>query len=886
MNSFLRRLGWLTRRRQKEEELQEEIRFHIEEETEQQLNEGLAMKEARLAARRDLGNAALLQEDTRDAWGWAKLGQLVQDLRFGARVLWRSPGYTLVALLSLALGIGATTAMFSVIYGVLVSPYPYAKPDEIWAPLIRDLKNPQQGGFSRHKMRDFVELKKLPAFAAAMATLPENRLLTGDHDPENFTAVSVTANAFQFLGVPPVVGRTIQPYDVSPGGQPAPVIVLSHKAWQRLFNGSASALGQTVILNDQPFTVIGVMPPRFGWWTNDGGWLALPEDPRDNRPAAAIMRLTKGVSPGVGEEQLQALHMRLAKERPDDFPKAGFTTSLQNYMNITVASGAMESSLRLLFGAVGFLLLIACANVANLQLARGTSRAHELAVRMSIGAGRARLVRQLLTESVVLSIAGGTLGVLLAYGITKAIIVLIPDSYVPNEARIVVNLYVLLFSAGVSVASGILFGLAPALKCSRPGLGDTLKEASRTLAGDAGGGRMRKVLVIAEIALSVALLTGASLTLRGFLQVQSRDLGFQPDRVLVVGLQVSPRRYSTYEQRVAFSERLLNDVRNLPGVQSVAIGNGGLPFGGPQSSYSIEGQSEAQPKPIQIGLISADYPKTMGIPLRAGRELNSEEVAQAEPVALVNETAAKLWPDGSSPIGRRLRIDILARPPVTAPAPEHASPMVTVVGVIADTRNAGRLNPPAPAAYIPYTLLAPAGRTLALRTEANPLLLLNAVRERVRGIDPAQPLSRPTTMEEIVESETVQPRFNVALFTFFGLLGLALAMVGIYSTLSYAVSRRTHEIGIRLAVGATRVNVLMLILAMGGRLILIGLAVGLAMSLVLVRFLRSEVIQFPEADVVALSAVVLLLCAAAILACLVPARRAAHLDPMSALRHE
>ena len=299
-----------------------------------------------------------------------------------------------------------------------------------------------------------------------MATSPENRLLTGAFAPENFTSVSLTGNAFQFLGVEPVLGRTILPSDIKPNGEPEPVVVLSYRAWQRLFQGSPDALGKTLTLNETPHTVIGVMPSRFGWWTGDGGWFPMRMDPRQDRALFAIARLRPGVSPNVAEQQLHALHTELAKARPADYPKEGFTTVLRNYMDITVASGEMQSSLRLLAGAVGFLLLIACANVANLQMARATARRREIALRMSVGAGRARVLRQLLTESVVLSLAGGALGVLLAIGLTRGIVLLMPDFYVPNEARIEVNSYVLAFSAGISVLTGILFGLVPALECS------------------------------------------------------------------------------------------------------------------------------------------------------------------------------------------------------------------------------------------------------------------------------------------------------------------------------------------------------------------------------------------------------------------------------------
>ena len=321
-----------------------------------------------------------------------------QDLRYAARMLRQSSGHTAVAGLSLALGIGASTAIFSVVYGVLISPYPYARPNEIWATEVRDLKNPRQG-WSRHRLSEILEIRKLPAVADLMATIPESQLLTGGRSPESFTAISVTANAFQFLGVAPVLGRTILPSDVKPSGEAEPVVVLSYGAWKRLFDGSREVLGQTIVLNDQRRTVIGVMPARFGWWTSDGGWLPIAMDLREDRMVNDILRLRPGVSKEVAEQQMQALHVRFAGERPKDYPRDGFSTNLLNYMDITVASGEMHSSLTLLFAAVGFLLLIACANVANLQLARGAARAREIAVRMSVGAGRSRVLRQLLTES-------------------------------------------------------------------------------------------------------------------------------------------------------------------------------------------------------------------------------------------------------------------------------------------------------------------------------------------------------------------------------------------------------------------------------------------------------------------------------------------------------
>jgi len=809
---------------------------------------------------------------------------LWHDLRYATRMLRHSLGHTAVAGISLALGIGASTAIFSVVYGVLISPYPYARPNEIWAMQVRDPKNPNQN-WTPHRLSETEEIRKLPAVADLMATVPGNQLLTGGRTPENFTAIQVTLNAFQFLEVPPVLGRTLLPSD-GKNGQADPVIVLSYRAWQRLFNGSRDALGQPLVLNDQRYTVIGVMPPRFGWWTSDGGWVPLSADPRQDRTVNDIVRLRPGVSKQAAEQQLQSLHLQFAQQRPKDYPQNAFSTALLNYMDITVASGEMESSLRLLFAAVAFLLLIACANVANLQLARGTARAREIAVRMSVGAVRSRILQQLLTESVVLSAAGGILGILFAVGITKGAVALMPEFYVPNEARITVNGYVLLFSAVVSVLTGILFGLAPAIQCSRPDPVEALKEGGRSSGMNAAGGRTRNVLVVVELALSVILLSGASLTIRGFYQLQRMDPGFQTDRVLMLGLPLPPKRYSTYEQRTTFSESVLDRVKAIPGVQAASIGNGGLPFGGPNSAYSIDGHPQTTSRQVVIDLISANYTRTLGIAMRAGRNLDDRDVAHAEPVALINETARKLWPAGENPIGSRLHLDFLATPRGNLLSKSGGTPYVTVVGIIADTRNAGLRSAPDPAVFVPYTLLAPTGRTLAVRTQGEPMAILNAVRQQVQSIDKDQPLSRPLTLEDVLGFEAVQPRFNMALFSFFAAVGLALAVVGIYSVISYMVTRRTHEIGIRMALGAERSAVLGLMLRMGGRLLAIGMVTGLGASFVIAKYLRSEVFQVPATDPLAIGGVVMLLGTSALLACLVPARRASNLDPSHALRHE
>jgi len=811
------------------------------------------------------------------------LETLLQDVRYATRSFRRSPGFTLVAVLSLTLGIGATASIFSVIYGVLLVPYPYAKPGEIWAPAIRSLDG--RSGRGSHTVDEFRQMATLPAFADVMATTGETVLLTGELPPESFRGVLLSGNAFNFLGVPPVLGRTIQPSDIRPDGDAEPVVVISHKLWLRLFSGDPSAIGKTLRLNARPHTIIGVMPPRFGWYGNDGFWLPLGY----NRPLTpslnTIVRLAPGVSQRSAEEQLHAFHRSLAEQTPSAFPAQGFTTSLTNYLDITVASGEMRTSLRLLLGAVAFLLLIACANVANLQLARATTRGREMALRLSVGADRRRLLRQLLTESALLSIAGGVGGVLCALAATRTIVSLMPEFYVPNEARVTINMPVLLFAFALSILTGIVFGLVPALQASKPDFAEVMKEAGRGSGAGSGGSRTRSLLVVVEVALAVVLLVSAGLTVRTFVALQTIDTGIQADRVLTVGVPLAPAKYPTPAQRNLFAQRLLDRVAVLPGVQSATIGNGGMPFGGFQSDYRLEGQAGGSDQRMIVNLIGADHLKTFGIPLLQGRPFEPREVLHADRIALINEAAARLWPAGQSPIGTRVFLKLLEHTPDPLGANINAAaPDVTIVGIIGNTRNSGLRNEPAPVVLIPYTLYAPMQRALAIRTTGDPNLLLNPVREQVRALDVEQPLGRAIALDDVLESQVIQPRFTMALFSLLASLGLALAAAGIYSVLSFHVSRRTHEIGIRMALGAMRADVLRLMLSMGGRLVLMGLALGVPISLAATRLLRSQLFGVTPADPMAYIVVVAVLGLVALIACYIPARRAASVDPNVALR--
>jgi predicted permease len=809
--------------------------------------------------------------------GW--LEQLTHDLGYAIRSFRRSPVFLLVALLSLTLGIGATSAIFSVIYGVLIAPYPYARPDEIWAPDVRAIDG--RGGHT-YSLDELRSLREVPAFADVMATSIESVLMTGEFAPESVRAVLMTGNAFNFLGVAPVIGRTIQPTDIRSDGEAEPVVVLSHRLWLRLFEGDPSALGRTLRLNSRPYTIIGVMPPRFGWYGNDGFWLPLSPARTDVPWINPIVRLARGVTSAVAEEQLRGLHKRLALEKPAAFPSQGFTTMLRNYLDVTVASGEMQTTLRLLLGAVAFLLLIACANVANLQLARGTARAREMAVRMSIGAGRRRLLGQLLTESVLLSLAGGVLGVLFAYLATRSIVGLMPEFYVPNEARVTINLPVLLFSLGVSLLTGILFGLVPAVQASKPDVTDALK-ASRSTGAGTQGSRARNLLVVVEVALSVVLLISAGLTVRTFVALQNVETGVNADRVLVVGIPLPAAKYATLEQRNRFGQELLERVRSLPGVDAATFG---LPFGGAQSPLTIPGQAPNESRRITINLAGADHLRTFGIPLLGGRMFDATEVQRGDRVAVINAAAVKLWPAGVNPIGSRVRLALLEHPPARALVDTARPPEVLIVGVIGNTRNAGYRTEPAPALVMPYSIIGQTQRALAVRTIGDPQLLLNPIRAQVREMDADQPLGRPITVSELLGEEIMQPRFTMALFSVFAALGLALAAAGIYSVLSFHVTRRTHEIGVRMALGAPRHHVLGLMLTMGGRLVLVGAVAGVAASVASTTLLRSQLFGVQPTDPLSYAAVAVLLGVVTLVACYIPARRAAGVDPMVALRRE
>jgi putative ABC transport system permease protein len=866
--------------------LKDEIDAHIDFEIQENIEAGLPPEEARRAAMRKFGNVTLAREKSREIWGWLWLEQLLQDTRYALRGFRKNPGFATVAVLSLMLGIGASVALFSVIYNILIAPFPYLQPNQIWAPGVLG-PNYQTYPWHLYTRREYSEIQKLSAFSDVMATAVSPVLMEDDTRTESFNAVFLTGGAFNFIGVKPLIGRTIQSFDIGPGGKPNAVVVLSYGFWRRMFDADAHILGKTITLEGVPHTVIGVMPARFGWWTHEAFWLPMPMDPADNTPIWINVRLAQGTTKKAAEQQLHELNIQFAQLHPEDFPKTQMRTVLSNYMDLTAAGAGMKSSLDLLIAAVGLLLLIACVNVANLQLARMTTRAREIAMRAAIGAGRGRLVRQLLTESVVLSMVGGALGILFSFALVKAIVALIPPDGIPNEARIAVNGYVLLFSLGVSMLTGILFGLAPSLRSSHPDLNDALKDGGKGTSGGNRGQATQNALVVIEIALSVILLTGAGLAIRSFVDLLRTDPGFQPEKTLATYVNLPPDRYPTLEQRNAFSQKLIENISNLPDVQAVAIGNGGMPYAAMQSQYTLDGQPQIEGKKVVVTLISRDYLRAFGIPLKRGRNFTSAEVENGMHVALVNESAAKLWPPGTDPTGRHMQIDALKRPfkPPTLVAPGITTD-VAVIGVVGDTKNFGLQHVTEPAVYVPYTLIAPPNRQLAVRTFGDPMSVLNAVRQKIHEMDKDMAMGRPLTVSELLGSETEQPRFNMALFTGFAAFGLLLAAIGTYSVISYGVAQRVHEIGVRMALGASRKRILAWVLGAAARVAATGVLIGLCGSIALEKLVRSNIFGTAKLDALTSAAIVVVLFTVALLAAWLPARRAGNLDPMIALRHE
>jgi putative ABC transport system permease protein len=809
---------------------------------------------------------------------------LLQDFRFSLRQLFKSPGFTLTAVLSLALGIGATTAVFSVVYAILMNPYPYAASDRmIHMRLLDDSQQPRGFGLTGAQWQ---QIRKSPVVEDAFMEDDWNLTVTGRDLPEDVQGVYFTSNGFSFMGVPPALGRGLIPSDAIDGQEPQPVAVLGYKFWQRHFNGDPSVLGQNLQLVRKNYTIVGVAGPRFTWGDGD---VYLPQKVTQDPTKAYYVgiRLKPGVTHDAANAALQPLIEQFAKETPKHFPSDHFRLNVVGLNEQFVHD--LGGTLYLLFSAVALLLAIGCGNVSILLLARGTARQHEFAVRTAIGASRGRIIRQLLAESLLLSLTGAALGVLLAYRALALIVELLPKYSFPHEASIQINLPVLAFSVGVAVFTGILFGLWPALQLSRPEVSQVMQSNTRKIAGTVRGRTTHAVLTAVQVSLTLVMLAGAGAAMEGFLRLIHTPLGYDPHNVMSVGIPVHDGAYPTWEARKAYFEQLRNRAATVPGVTMAAISsNATPPSNGWQTGVEILGRPQRDGQKIRVNFVSPGYFPILRIPLATGRIWDETENHNATHVAVINETMAKLYFPNGDALEHSLRVpEIKDEPPYVTTA-SGGDTWLQIVGIVADKRDDGLRNPILPEAFVPYTLSMRVWTQILVRSEVKPLTLLHAVGQQVNSIDPDQQISGSVQdLDHWItgQQEYEQEQLVAWLFGAFAVLALALAAVGLYSVVSYSVAQRTNEFGIRMALGAQRMHVLRIVfestVASVGSGIIAGLVLTLALNKVLARWAEGS-----SRDPLVLLAVTVLLSVVAAIACSAPARRAVKVDPMTALRYE
>jgi len=809
---------------------------------------------------------------------------LLQDFRFSLRQLFKSPGFSLTAILSLALGIGATTAVFSVVYAILMNPYPYADSDRMIHMRLLDNAG-QQRGFGLTGAQ-WQEIRKSPVVEDAFMEDDWSLTVTGRDLPEDVQGVYLTSNGFSFMGVPAALGRGLMPSDAIDGQEPQPVAVLSYKFWQRHFNGDASVVGENLQLVHKNYTIVGVAAPRFAWGDGDV-YLPLKVTQDPVKAFYVGIRLRPGVSHEAADAALAPLLQQFEKETPKHFPSGNFRLHVVGLNEQFVQQ--LGGTLYLLFTAVALLLAIGCGNVSILLLARGTARQHEMAVRTAIGASRGRIVRQLLTESLLLSVTGAALGVLMAYRVLAVIIDLLPQYSFPHEASIQINLPVLVFSVAVALLTGILFGLWPALQLSRPEVSQVMQSSTRKIAGGLHGRTTHSILAASQVALTLIMLAGAGAAMEGFLRMVHTPLGYDPHNVMSVGIPVHDGAYPTWEARLAYFETLRNRASTVPGVTIAAIStNATPPSNGWQTGVEILGKSRTDQQKIRVNFVSPGYFPILRIGLAQGRIWDETENHRAAHLAVINQTMARLYfPDGDA-LQHSLKVpEMKAELPYTATAPDSES-WLQIVGVIADKRDDGLRNPILPEVFIPYTLSLRMGTQILVRSEQSPLKLVHAVGAVVNSVDSEQQINgQVQDLDHWISSqqEYEQGQFVACLFGAFALLALSLAAVGLFSVVSYSVAQRTNEFGIRMALGARRMHVLRIVFASTVASVGSGIAAGIVLTLALNKIL-AQWAEGSSRDPLVLLGVMILLSLVAAIACIGPARRAVNVDPMTALRYE
>jgi len=807
-----------------------------------------------------------------------------QDLVFSWRDLRRQPGLGLTAIISLTLGIGATTAVFSVIYALLVNPFPYLGADRMIELRVLNEKGDNWSvGVTGPQLKVLRQVKCIESVAASWGTW--NLTTTGEDLPQDVPSTQLSGNAGVHFGVPALLGRTIIPSDDPEGQDPEPVAVLSYKFWQRHFDSDPGVIGRNLQLVHKNYTIVGVMPSRFTIGDADV-YLPLKLNNDTAVQFSPRIRLRPGVARAAADAELQPLLEQFARETPEHFPKK-FRVHVRGIIDRYAEH--LGRALFLLFGAVGLLLLIGCANVSILLLARGTARQHELAVRSAIGASRWRIQRQLLTEALALSMCGVLGGVLLAYRLLPVLVRWLPEYSFPHEVVIHVNLPVLAFTVAIAILTGILFGLAPAFHFSRPEVAQLMQANSRRTTGSAIGKRTHRILVAGQIALTLLLLTSAGAAMNGFVRLIHADLGYDPHNTMSVGIPVHQNAHVSWEDRTAYFEQLLARVAAMPEVVAAGISsNATPPSNGWNVSFEIFGRPTAETEQSRLNFVSPEYFSVLKIALLQGRVWDQPEIVRGARLAVINQTMARrYWPDGDA-VGKQLRLpEIKADPPFSQTVKDSNSWM-QIIGIVGDARDDGLLKPVKPAIYVPFTVEVSVYTQILVRTRSAPLAILNRVRAEVKTVDPDQQVMGQTRdLQQWIEREDeyAYGRLVAALFTGFSLLALALAAIGLFSVVSYSVAQRTNEFGVRMAMGATPTNVLQLVFVSTAREVIGGVACGILFSLLFSRMLSKWAESSVQNPLVFAAAIVLLVMTSAV-AAFIPARRASAVDPMVALRYE
>lgn len=866
-------------------EIDREMRSHFELQTEANIRAGMSPEEAREKAMRSFGNVNRAVDAAYDVKGGGIFETLAQDVRYGMRMLAKHKAFTSVAVVTLALGIGANTAIFSVVNELLLRPLPYRDAERIAMLWEVTPEGRRQNTASRANFRAWRSQSTSYDYLAAFSDQRFN--LTGDGEPEELSIQLASTDFFKVLGVDPILGRTFLTDD-EPVGKP-PVAVLSYALWQRRFGGQSSIIGQPVTLNGIKFTMIGVMPPNFQFHIKHRSgtgrpaelWTVLPMPTGGTaNERGRFLSVVARLKPGVSVEQAAAELRTIATRTSDESPQYNKNYSAEVLPLREQFFGNVRRPLWLMLGAVAFVLLIACANVANLLLSLATTREKEIAVRAALGARRLRIVRQLLTESLLLALLGSVLGLGFAWLGIKALIAIAPRDLVSLHT-VGLNVTVLLWTLGVSLLTGIIFGMAPAFHISRLNLNDSLKEGGKSESAQASGSRrLRSALVVSEIALAVVLLASAGLLIRSFVRLQQVDRGFDTENILTMVIRLPAAKYPEDPHVITFFNQALERVRQLPNVRSVGMVNflplyGGL---GSSTGFKIEGRPEPPPGQgpgTDVRVADAGYFQSMGIPLLRGRNFSDAEQREPRRVILINEALARKHFPGEDPIGRRLDVAMFENP---TPA--------EIIGVVGNVRYDSLVDESPPAVYFPLPDLAYPFMSLVIRTDADPAALAPSVQREIRAVDPNQPVSDVRTMDQVMSEWVSRSRFNTMLLGLFAALATLLSAVGIFGVMNYSVALRTREIGLRLAVGAQPRQVLVLILKQGLLLTIVGVLLGLVAAFALTRLLSGLLFGVAAVDATTFTTISLLLVIVSLLACYLPARRAMRIDPLQALRYE